>query len=118
VYSKSTVLLISFIAIFFFASIISGCNLGFGIKIDSGIGKLYFDSLDPEIYGEVYVDSIHIGYLKPLDRVSTFVALDFDHEVWVQCGNGVEYRWIFRAPFTGSQVIPLSLENTLKKNYQ
>jgi len=112
---KNHLLIFFIIPILFFTLIVSGCDLGFGIKIATGIGKLYFDSTDPFIYGETYVDSIHIGYLKPLERVSTFVALDFDHEVWVQCGNGIEYRWTFKAPFTASQVIPLFLENAIKK---
>jgi hypothetical protein len=93
----------------------SGCDfLGFGVRVSTGIGKLFFDSTDPLVYGEVYVDSIHIGYLKPFDRISTFVALDFDHEVWIRSSYGVEYRWKFRAPFTASQIIPLTLNAIIR----
>ena len=104
------------ISLLLFIFILSGCDLGFGIKLSTGIGKLYFDSYDPLIYGDVYVDSIHIGYLEPYGRVSTFVALDFDHEVWVQCGHGIEYRWKFRAPFFASEIIPLTLETIIEDN--
>jgi len=107
------VALIVLLTIFIF--FISGCDLfNFGVRLSTGIGKLYFDSADPLVYGEVYVDSIHIGYLKPFGRVSTFVALDFDHEIWIQSSYGAEYRWKFRAPFTASQIIPLTLDTAIK----
>lgn len=114
--SKKSMVKAIFIALLlvFFVTL-AGCDfLGFGVRVSTGIGKLFFDSADPLVYGEVYVDSIHIGYLKPFDRISTFVALDFDHEVWIQSSYGVEYRWKFRAPFTASQIIPLTLDTIIR----
>ena len=114
--SKKSIIKAIFIALLlvFFVTL-AGCDfLGFGVRVSTGIGKLFFDSADPLVYGEVYVDSIHIGYLKPFDRISTFVALDFDHEVWIQSSYGVEYRWKFRAPFTASQIIPLTLDAIIR----
>jgi len=114
--SKKSIIKAIFIALLlvFFVTL-AGCDfLGFGVRVSTGIGKLFFDSADPLVYGEVYVDSIHIGYLKPFDRISTFVALDFDHEVWIQSSYGVEYRWKFRAPFTASQIIPLTLDTIIR----
>lgn len=106
-------IIIALLLVFFVT--LAGCDfLGFGVRVSTGIGKLFFDSADPLVYGEVYVDSIHIGYLKPFDRISTFVALDFDHEVWIQSSYGVEYRWKFRAPFTASQIIPLTLDTIIR----
>ena len=114
--SKKSIIKAIFIAlILVFFVTLAGCDfLGFGVRVSTGIGKLFFDSADPLVYGEVYVDSIHIGYLKPFDRISTFVALDFDHEVWIQSSYGVEYRWKFRAPFTASQIIPLTLDTIIR----
>ncbi|NLJ49278.1 MAG: hypothetical protein GX428_06805 [Candidatus Atribacteria bacterium] len=112
---KRIVAVIIIVLLLMFLIIGSGCEfLGFGVQVTTGIGKIFFDSADPLVYGEVYVDSIHIGYLKPFDRISTFVALDFDHEVWIRSNYGAEYRWKFRAPFTASQIIPLTLDTVIK----
>ena len=114
--SKKRILIVILIALLLsFLITNSGCDfLGFGVKVSTGIGKLFFDSVEPLVYGDVYVDSIHIGYLEPYGRISTFVALDFDHEVWIQSSYGAEYRWKFRAPFAASQIIPLTLDTTIR----
>ena len=40
----------------------SGCDfLGFGVRVSTGIGKLFFDSTDPLVYEGVFVDSVNIG---------------------------------------------------------
>ncbi|MEI6157108.1 MAG: hypothetical protein WCP87_01930 [Atribacterota bacterium] len=114
---KTKNIIILIILVFTLSMMGSGCNLGFGVKLDTSIAKMFFDSTQPEISGEVYLDSIHIGYLDPLGRVSSFAALDFDHEVRVEnIATGKIYRWVFQAPFHAAEIIPLEMKDIIPES--
>ena len=105
--SKS-ILIVILIALLLVLITVSGCDFWFWCRLVlesvnySSILLIHW-SMD-----EVYVDSIHIGYLKPFDRISTFVALDFDHEVWIRSSYGAEYGGNLEHLYS-LQIIPLTL---------